>query len=170
MGKLVLHQLVDFLQVDVGSGEIRWKIKPALKNNVSIGDIAGTINDSGYRIITYKGYKYRAHTIVWFVATGRMPAKQLDHKNRKRSDNRIDNLREATTQQNGFNRDLQSNNKSGYSGVSRDSKSNRWRVRIKIDGEEKYLGSFDTKEQAAREYNRAAIHYFGEFASLNVIG
>ena len=58
-------------------------------------------------------------------------------------------------------------NSSGYKGVSWNKDRKRWTAHIKGAGKSRYLGLFDTKEQAAEAYNKAAKEFFGEFAWLN---
>lgn len=107
---------------------------------------------------------HRLHRIGWFLYHGRWPDGLLDHSNRDPSDNRIANLREATTRQNARNQGAK-NPKSGFKGVytSRD----KWFASIRIDGGPKYLGRFNTKEDAARAYDAAALELHGEFACTN---
>ncbi len=89
----------------------------------------------------------------------------VDHIDRNRLNNRRDNLRICTQAQNSCNRSMMRNNTSGFKGVSRHGK--KWQSRIKLDGKSMFLGYFNTKEEAARAYDAAAVKFHGEFASLN---
>jgi hypothetical protein len=91
----------------------------------------------------------------------------VDHINRNGLDNRRVNLREATKQQNGANRGLQSNNTSGFKGVTWNKECRSWQAKIAVSGVTRYLGLFSTPEKAARAYDTAAKDSYGEFAWLN---
>lgn len=125
------------------------------------GDVAGHLNDKGYRILCLDRKKYRAHHIAWFIVFGFWPA-ELDHIDNDRSNNRIKNLREATHQENMRNKSIQTNSSTGLKGAFR--KRNKFRSQICIDGKTMWLGTFDTKEEAHSAYCNAAKKYFGEFA------
>lgn len=88
-----------------------------------------------------------------------------DHINGDGLDNRRANLRQATPAQNSQNRGRQANNTSGYKGVSR--RSNGWGAAIHANRKKHGLGTFPTKEEAARAYDAAARKLHGEFARLN---
>lgn len=90
-----------------------------------------------------------------------------DHINLDKLDNRKENLRVCTATQNECNKDLSKRNKSGYKGVSFDSRTGKWRVAIKANGKFLRLGRHKNILDAAREYNENAIKFFGEFARLN---
>jgi len=92
---------------------------------------------------------------------------EIDHKDRDPLNNLDDNLRICTRIQNSQNKEKHINNSSGYIGVSWDTHAKKWRAYITINYKKKHLGNFTIKEDAARAYNVAAIHYFGEFAVLN---
>ncbi|WP_411706281.1 AP2 domain-containing protein [Edaphovirga cremea] len=118
----------------------------------------------GYVNIVHEGKWQSLHKVV-FGATDL----EVDHRNENKLDCRKENLREATHQQNNFNKVANSNNKSGYKGVSFYRASNKWQASIKVNGRSKHLGHHETPEKAALAYNQAASKYFGEFAYLNNI-
>tara|TARA_R110002096_G_scaffold299914_1_gene494671 strand:- start:184 stop:747 length:564 start_codon:yes stop_codon:yes gene_type:complete len=101
--------------------------------------------------------------------------KMVDHINGNPLDNRKENLRVCTNQENLRNRGKSKNNKSGYKGVSYRKKakdminehSKPWWAFIAGNGKGGYLGVYKTKEEAARVYDKKAIELFGEFAVLN---
>ena len=95
----------------------------------------------------------------------------VDHINGNQLDNRRSNLRLATTAQNAQNLRTPRDNKSGYKGVYFDKHRGRWKAHIKPPAplRRKTLGYFDSAEDAARAYNKAAQEHFGEFAMLNKI-
>ena len=64
-------------------------------------------------------------------------------------------------------RKLNKNNTTGFKGVTK--KRNKYVAQIKINYNTIRLGSFDTAEEAAIEYNKAAKKYGGRFATLNVV-
>jgi hypothetical protein len=93
-----------------------------------------------------------------------------DHANGNGLDNRRQNLRQATSRQNAQNRRLRSDSNSGYKGVNRSPSQQAWRAHILANGRRISLGSYQDPVEAARAYDAAARHYFGEFAALNFPG
>jgi hypothetical protein len=89
----------------------------------------------------------------------------VDHANRCGTDCRRENLRPSNKSQNSANSGLTKANTSGYRGVSPSLK--KWVARIKVQRHDLNLGTFDTKEEAARAYDAAALRMFGPYASLN---
>lgn len=76
------------------------------------------INDNGYVLTNVRGRTERAHRVVWEVAYGPIPEGfEIDHINRIRHDNRLENLRLVTLAQNGWNHGTHKHNKLGVKGV-----------------------------------------------------
>ena len=96
------------------------------------------------------------------------PAVLVDHRSRDGLDNRRPNLRTTDKKGNGKNIRAQMEKMySHYKGVCYRKDTGRFTAHIHIDGVQKSLGCFDTPEDAAQAYDKAATTYFGEFARLN---
>ena len=105
------------------------------------------LNNWGYRHGTINGQSMLAHRVIWKMTTGRFPD-QLDHINGDRTDNRLVNLREATPTLNSSNRGIRIDNKSGVIGVAWNAGRKCWQASIRMNGKQRHLGLFETKEQA----------------------
>jgi hypothetical protein len=162
-----ISYLRDCFDCDPATGVIRWRERPLshfsderaqrLVNTQHAGREAGTINaTNGYRgiILSVYGQKIQtlAHRVVWALAYGEWP-KEIDHRNRIRTDNRLSNLREATHAQNHQNRTPR--------GASLDTRNElgRWHARIGLNYQRIYLGTFDTEEDAHQAYLAAKAKY-----------
>ena len=122
-----------------------------------------------------EGYIYRNFTVDGKRRTiklhqevlGKQPkGVHIDHINRDRTDNRIQNLRVCTSQQNQANTVARINNKSGYKGVYADKGSGKYRASITFNKKTIKLGYFKDAKLAYEAYKDAAIKYFGEFARI----
>ena len=91
----------------------------------------------------------------------------VDHQDRNCLNNHLSNLRWCTRKENDQNRSKQKNTSSVYKGVHFDKKANKWRARIKHNGQRIHLGYFTDEADAGRAYDRKAIELFKEFAVLN---
>lgn len=160
---LTADKLRDYLNYSPETGIFTWRT--TRRRHWLLGTIAGAVHSGGYIRIYIDGREYYAHRLAWLYVHGEWPKHQIDHINGDRNDNRISNLREATSTQNHANTRIRSDNKTGMKGVSIHSGSGRWRARIMLGRKEKHLGFFETKEEAAEAYKAAAQERFGEFAN-----
>lgn len=93
---------------------------------------------------------------------------EADHINRLDTlDNTDGNLRIVDRTRQNWNRGRQSNNICGFKGVSKDTKTGKYAARIKVDGEQRFLGLRDTPEEAAELYKAAAIANFKDHACFD---
>ena len=124
-------------------------------NSTKIGDKAGTAHNSGYVSISVLNKRYLAHRLAWFYITGKWPKNQIDHINGIRTDNRWDNLREASQNINSQNlkRAKKHNSSTGLLGVY--PNHNRFGAKITVKSREIYIGTFDTPEEAYKAYLHA---------------
>lgn len=152
----------EILDYNPDTGVFTWKVA---RSRTRVGSVAGYFQASrGYWLIKIYGRLYPAHRLAWLYVHGTWPADQLDHRNRQRADNRIENLREATQTQNNANQGLASHNTSGAKGIYFRKTSGRWFAEIRCGGTYRWLGSFATPEEAQKSYAAAASEVFGEYA------
>jgi hypothetical protein len=151
-----LHEMFEYR--DDGNLIHRYTIRGGKQK----GEIAGSPHNAGYRQICISRKKYLIHRLIWCYHYGQLPT-QIDHINRERSDNRIENLRECSYSENHGNRGTGRKNTSGYKGVTLDKRDGSWFVYVA----HQYIGRSQSIEEAAAMYDEAAKDYFGKFALTN---
>lgn len=105
----------------------------------------------------------RMHRVIMYAPHGVL----VDHRDGDGLNNTRDNLRLCNNKQNCHNQGIAINNKSGYRGVSWETRYGKWRAIIMVDGKLRSLGYHATPEEAAVAYDAAARELHGEFARLN---
>lgn len=102
------------------------------------------------------------------VIMNAQPGDVVDHANGNPLDNRLDNLRITSSQNNNRNATKRKNSSSKYKGVSKHNRPGIWKMQININ-KDKYIFEcpFYSEEEAALRYNELATKYFGPFAKLN---
>lgn len=165
--EIPIERVREVLSYDANTGKLIWE-RQLGRNRV--GDDAGCLSSSGYLLLGIDKRLYKAHRIAWALHYGEQPPDYIDHVNGDGSDNRICNLRECTqTQNNQNNAPRKSRLKaSSYKGVSlwRLGKWSKWYARIVVNKKSITLGYFDTEEEAAEAYRKAATEHFGQFARI----
>lgn len=122
------------------------------------GNKAGSLHYSGYVSVQVNKQRYQAHRIIWALCYGSIPQNMMiDHIDRNRSNNRLDNLRLADDSENQYNRTA--NKGREVKGVYRHNRL--WKAEITADGKRKYLGLFKTPEAAYEAYKKAAKELHG---------
>jgi hypothetical protein len=148
-------RLMDRLYYDHETGLFIWLV------GEYVGQFAGSINKStGYVHISFDGIDYRAHHLAWLYVYGTWPD-YIDHKDRIKIHNQIDNLREATSRENNVNASMRKDNSLGRKGVTR--WGNKYRAQIQLNGVKTHIGLFDTIDEAGDAYDQKNKEHNGEF-------
>lgn len=126
------------------------------------GAAAGSVRPDGRYQICIDRKVYLRSRVIWTLLNGDIPGDlDIDHINRDKADDRIENLRLVTRSQNLRNVSVRSHACSGYKGVSPYNRSGKYRARI-WDLELKQdvlIGIYDSKEEAYKAYCDKAAEY-----------
>jgi hypothetical protein len=151
----------ELLQYNESTGWLIWKRARGLAVK---GNRAGSesLMKCGYRNrhIWVDGKKYLEHRVVWLIVTGEFPKLEIDHLDHDGTNNRFENLREATRKENGRNRKVNRDNTTGTVGVSWNRFRSRFVACIRVDGRLIHLGSFKSFD-AAVECRKSANAAYG---------
>jgi hypothetical protein len=156
--------------IDLEAGKLWWKERPAewftrerywrTWNTEFAGKLAGSLNKhTGYVTVRLDRTTHKMHRILRKLKTGVWPIGLVDHEDRCRSNNREDNLRDATVLTNCHNRVRNLSKKGGLPPGVRMRDSGRFSSCIVREGHSWYIGTFDTEGQASEAYKIAARLY-----------
>ena len=109
-----------------------------------------TPDAKGYLTGGFGGKNYKAHRVVFYLTHGYWPT-LVDHIDGDRSNNRPDNLRDASLEVNAQNRLA--------GGCSFDKYSGKWKAYISFEGKQITLGRFPSKAWARQAYLNAKREY-----------
>lgn len=138
---LARHIVKNFVYRD---GDIYYKNSPTAK--------VGSVDYSnGYVRTQIKGRRVAIHHIVWFLNKRYWPRQQLDHIDRNRQNNKIENLREVTTAENQKNSNIA--NKTNFKGAYQVS-LNTFQSQIWFRRKRYCLGSFSSAEEAHEAFKK----------------
>ena len=144
-------------------GNLYWKtrVNPRVREDLRAGSPMNPDNPNGYRVVGYSGKLVLEHRIVWEMHSGAIPkGLVVDHINRIKNDNRIENLRLLTRSGNGINAKVKEDNKSGCSGVNRCKQTGWWRARLRIGNGKRWEKRFRTFEEAVEAQRQKLAEFF----------
>lgn len=164
-----LEYLSSVIRYEPSSGDFFWLSRPIEHfksdwlhrrwNSSRAGTRAGSSDAEGYQQIKIDGSVYRAHRLAVYLAYGEPPIGEVDHINGVRSDNRLENLRVVSCQQNSRNRKIPAGNKSGVVGVCWISARGKWMAHIGSGERQQNLGYFDEYEDAIQRRKSAELAF-----------
>jgi hypothetical protein len=149
--RITAERLRGLLHYDQRTGVFTHR---ATRSGVQGGMLAGSAHSDGYIAISVDGLSYLAHRLAWLYVTGEWPTGEVDHKDRVRTHNWFDNLRDAGKPENMQNQSApQKGNKTGFLGVY--PYRGRFCAQIMANKVKHRLGTFDTPQEASRVYLEA---------------
>lgn len=156
--KITHRRLSELLRYDPVTGQFIRLI--TVSPNAVSGSIVGYPTKKGYLKVYLDGRHYGLHNLAWFYMYRVWPADQIDHKDLDKTNNKIDNLREADNSHNKANSRLYKNNSTGYKNI----RLHRPNGRFQAFGQgKKSLGYYATAEEAAQVAADYAKNIYGEF-------
>lgn len=169
--------LKECFDYDSETGVLTWKDRPASHFSTShthkrwrarfAGTAAGNLRQ-GRNVVRINSMQYLSSRVIWVWVTGETPPNLVDHKNTDRADDRWCNLRAATHSQNNYNRG-KIRNTTGLKGACFHKRTGRFTAAVTVDGKRRYIGVFDTAEEAHEAYCAAAKKLHGKFFNPGVL-
>ena len=160
------EEIKKLLYYNEETGIFTWKLYRGGKAKICA--IANSKDSKGYIRIQINKERNSAHRLAWLYMYGKFPEFYIDHINGNKIDNRICNLREATTNQNQYNRKAPINNTSGIKGVYFDKSRSKWVAELKANNKKIFIGRFNSIELAEIAINNARKQYHREFANHGI--
>lgn len=133
-----------------------WKPWPEFSaswNSRYAGKLAGSRTPEGYWQIKLEGQTFLGHRLAWVHYHGEWPEGEVDHINHRKSDNRIENLRDVSHAENQRNRKNQP-------GVRFRPDRGKWIAEIWVEGRNVTLGNFHNKADAERARREAELKFW----------
>ena len=161
MKELTAEEVRRLFEYDPVTGNLIWRSDKKLRRS---GKIAGCSDNNGYIVLKVAGKKYYAHRLIWLWSFGEFPEKSIDHINGHPYDNRLINLRLATSQENHQNQKINMCTYSGFKGVTYIKSTGHWCVHITINDKTTYHGTYTSKEAAIKARIAIELKYFGKFS------
>ena len=152
-------EIADAFTYDPITGILYWRVSK--KTQITKVKEVGTLQ-GGYLRVHWKQKMWMVHRLIWKMEKGTDP-QEIDHINRNKLDNRIDNLRAGNRRINNANKGLRKTNTSGIVGVSKTKGYKKWVCRTSRNGKGVHLGVFNCPALAGMVYMRANNNKCAEY-------
>ena len=159
--------LASYITYEETSGLFIWHTP--LNKKFKKGDIAGSKRIKEYVNFKFKGRQIHGHRLAFIAKKGYLP-KLVDHKDQNKSNNKWDNLREASHSINSFNTGIKKSNSSGCTGVHFNKIRNKWIATIGIKKRSVWLGQFNDFKKAVQARTLAENKYAFYINKIPVTG
>ena len=121
--------------------------------------------DNQYYAIDFKGYLLRVNRLFFYWHNLYLP-KIVDHKDRNKLNNNIENLRDLNASESVRNTRKRKATSSKHKGVSFNKGADKWESKIMLDKKRIFLSYFDDEDNAGQAYNDAIRKYGLEEVSV----
>jgi hypothetical protein len=148
--RISVEEIEKFLAYDPLSGVFTWKVNRPY--GVKAGDIAGSLDKNGYRLISLLNVQYYAHRLAWVVVYRVWPKGVVDHIFGGNDYNSIANLRDATQRVNCQNTYRHRQGKLLGTTKNKVNLKKPWVSQANINGKKIFLGRYETEELAHQVY------------------
>jgi len=158
---MIKQDLIDAFDYDINTGIFIAKYKSS-NGKRKKGDIANAKTSTGYEKLSLNKETILVHRALWWLEYDYLPSfpeEEIDHINHNRRDNRLCNLRLVNKTSNQKNASIRTDNKTGKTGVSWNSRDKIYTVAMSINGKTKYLGCSKTLEVAEEIRDKANKDY-----------
>lgn len=119
------------------------------RGGMPVGSLVGWIGKRGYWEAEICGTRQLLHRLAWLYVHGKWPEGEIDHRNRRKADNRFINLRDVSSVENMRNVGRKRNNTTGIVGVYWFERAKKWTAAVTVRGKQIHLGYFSSIEDAA---------------------
>jgi len=151
----LLHTLFEYKE-----GLLYWKV--ALSKKIRVGQEAGPGSKSVYKKIRINGKYFLTHRLVFLMHHGHMPD-YIDHIDRNKRNNRVENLRPASISENNLNSKVYSNNVSGVKGICWHKSHQKWYGQVSLNKKRYVIGLFTDLKKAKKAIEQFRKEHQGSF-------
>ena len=145
-----LKDLKKDLFIDLDKQEI---IRLSTGNKMKFFLVGSKKNDNTYYGINFKKNCLRVHRLFFYWHYGYLP-KLVDHKDRNRFNNKIENLRESTKSNNNRNKNkTKKKTSSKYKGVTWEKTTKKWKAQFSFNAKNIRIGAYESEDEAGQAIN-----------------